>query len=67
MALDAGRTVVTYGVGEGADLRVTRKPDRTPVTDAQSVEKILNAYGRGVIRLYFERGGQIYSTEFGLQ
>ena len=41
--------------------------NRTPVTDAQSVEKILNAYGRGVIRLYFERGGQIYSTEFGLQ
>ena len=31
--------------------------NRTPVTDAQSVEKILNAYGRGVIRLYFERGG----------
>ncbi len=41
--------------------------NRTPVTDAQSVEKILNAYGRGVIRVYFERGGQIYSTEFGLQ
>jgi serine protease Do len=41
--------------------------NRTPVTDAQSVEKILNAYGRGVLRLYFERGGQIYSTEFGLQ
>ena len=41
--------------------------NRTPVTDAQSVEKILNAYGRGIIRLYFERGGQIYSTEFGLQ
>jgi len=41
--------------------------NRTPVTDAQSVERILNAYGRGVIRLYFERGGQIYSTEFGLQ
>jgi serine protease Do len=41
--------------------------NRTPVTDAQSVERILNAYGRGVIRLYFERAGQIYSTEFGLQ
>ena len=41
--------------------------NRTPVTDAQSVERILNAYGRGIIRLYFERGGQIYSTEFGLQ
>ncbi len=41
--------------------------NRTPVTDAQSVERILNSYGRSVIRMYFERGGQIYSTEFGLQ
>ncbi|MDQ6718589.1 MAG: trypsin-like peptidase domain-containing protein [Gemmatimonadota bacterium] len=41
--------------------------NRTPVADAQSVERILNAYGRGVVRVYFERGGQIYSTEFGLQ
>lgn len=41
--------------------------NRTPVPDAQSVERILNAYGRGVVRLYFERAGQIYSTEFGLQ
>ena len=41
--------------------------NRTPVTDAQSVERILNAYGRGIVRAYFERGGQIYSTEFGLQ
>ncbi len=41
--------------------------NRTPVSDAQSVERILNSYGRGVIRMYFERAGQIYSTEFGLQ
>ena len=41
--------------------------NRTPVADAQSVERILNAYGRGIVRVYFERGGQIYSTEFGLQ
>lgn len=41
--------------------------NRTPVTDAESVQKILNSYGRGVIRMYFEREGQIYSTEFGLQ
>lgn len=41
--------------------------NRTPVTDAQSVERVLNAYGRGIVRVYFERGGQIYSTEFGLQ
>ncbi|MFN2638383.1 MAG: PDZ domain-containing protein, partial [Gemmatimonadaceae bacterium] len=41
--------------------------NRTPVTDAQSVDRILNALGRGIVRVYFERQGQIYSTEFGLQ
>jgi len=41
--------------------------NRTPVADAETVQRILNSYGRGVIRMYFERQGQIYSTEFGLQ
>jgi len=41
--------------------------NRTPIPDAQSVNRILTAYGWGVIRLYFERGGQIYATEFSLQ
>jgi serine protease Do len=41
--------------------------NRTPVTDAETVQRILNSYGRGVIRMYFEREGQIFSTEFGLQ
>jgi len=41
--------------------------NRTPVPDAQTVNRILTSYGRGGIRLYFERGGQIYTTEFSLQ
>ena len=41
--------------------------DRTPIADAESVNRILTTYGRGGIRLYFERGGQIYATEFSLQ
>jgi serine protease Do len=41
--------------------------DRTPIVDAESVNRILTTYGRGGIRLYFERGGQIYATEFSLQ
>jgi serine protease Do len=41
--------------------------NRTPVPDAQTVNRILTTFGRGGIRLYFERGGQIYATEFSLQ
>jgi serine protease Do len=41
--------------------------NRTPIPDAQTVNRILTTYGRGGIRLYFERGGQIYATEFRLQ
>ncbi len=41
--------------------------NRTPITDAESVNRILTTYGRGAIRMYFERGGQIYATEFSLQ
>ena len=36
-----------------------------PIDDAQDVAKALNAYaGRGVIRMFFERAGRIYSTDF---
>jgi serine protease Do len=38
--------------------------NRTPTPDAQAVERILTNYGRGGLRMYFERGGQIYATEF---
>lgn len=41
--------------------------NRTPITDAELVNRFLTTYGRGVIRLYFERGGGVYSTEFSLQ
>jgi len=41
--------------------------NRTPIANAQDVNRILTTYGRGGIRMYFERGGQIYATEFSLQ
>jgi serine protease Do len=41
--------------------------NRTPITRAEDVNRILTTYGRGAVRLYFERGGQIYATEFSLQ
>ncbi|HET6761220.1 MAG TPA: trypsin-like peptidase domain-containing protein [Gemmatimonadaceae bacterium] len=41
--------------------------NRTPITDAESVNRILTSYGRGGLRMYFERSGQIYATEFSLQ
>jgi serine protease Do len=41
--------------------------NQTPISDAQSVNRILTTYGRGGLRMYFERGGQIYTTEFSLQ
>jgi S1-C subfamily serine protease len=41
--------------------------NRTPVATAEDVNRILTSYGRGALRMYFERGGQIYATEFSLQ
>jgi type II secretory pathway component PulC len=41
--------------------------NRTPISDAQTVNRILTTYGRGGLRMYFERGGQIYATDFSLQ
>ena len=41
--------------------------NRTPISDAETVNRILTTYGRGGIRMYFERGGQVYATEFSLQ
>lgn len=41
--------------------------NRTPTPDAETVNRILTTFGRGAIRMYFERGGQIYTTEFSLQ
>ncbi len=41
--------------------------NRTPIPDAQTVNRLLTTYGQGGIRMYFERGGQVYATEFSLQ
>ncbi|HWL39622.1 MAG TPA: trypsin-like peptidase domain-containing protein [Gemmatimonadaceae bacterium] len=38
--------------------------NRIPTPDAETVERVLTSYGRGGLRMYFERGGQIYATEF---
>jgi serine protease Do len=39
--------------------------NRTPVTSAEDVSRALDYYaGRGVIRLFFERQGQIFPTDF---
>jgi serine protease Do len=38
--------------------------NRIPTPDAETVERVLTTYGRGGLRMYFERGGQIYATEF---
>ena len=41
--------------------------NRAPIANAEAVNRILASYGRGAIRMYFERGGQIYATDFSLQ
>ncbi|HXE60502.1 MAG TPA: trypsin-like peptidase domain-containing protein [Gemmatimonadaceae bacterium] len=39
--------------------------NQVPIDNAQDVQKALNALaGRTVIHMYFERGGQIYTTDF---
>jgi serine protease Do len=39
--------------------------NRTPVESAEDAARALDLYGgRGAIRLFFERGGNIYSTDF---
>jgi len=39
--------------------------NQLPIENAQDVQKALNALaGRSVIHMYFERGGQIYTTDF---
>jgi S1-C subfamily serine protease len=39
--------------------------NRVPIDNAQDVAKVFDALsGRDVVRMYFERGGRIYSTDF---
>ena len=42
--------------------------NRTPIADAAEAARALDYYGgRGPIRVFFERGGQVYSTDFVIQ
>ena len=42
--------------------------NRSPVDTAEEVARALDALaGRGAIRVYFERGGRIYSTDFSIR
>jgi serine protease Do len=42
--------------------------NRTPITSADEAAKALNYYGgRGPIRMFFERNGQVFSTDFSIQ
>ncbi len=43
--------------------------NRTPVASAQEVAKALGAYSgeRNIIRMFFERGGRIYTTDFTIR
>jgi len=62
----AGVNVVARGLGlQSGDVIV--QLNRTPIVNAETVNRIITNYGRGGIRMYFERGGQIYATEFSLQ
>jgi serine protease Do len=39
--------------------------NRTPVTDAQQAARVLEYYiGRGPIRMFFERNGRVFTTDF---
>ena len=39
--------------------------NRTPIEDASTVEKAISSQGgRGALRLFFERGGQVFSSDF---
>jgi serine protease Do len=42
--------------------------NRTPIEDAAAVSKVLGAStGRGAFRIFFERGGQVFTTDFVIQ
>ena len=42
--------------------------NRTPITSADEAAKALNYYGgRGPIRMFFERSGQVFTTDFSIQ
>jgi serine protease Do len=66
---------VVYSVSErvSADLGIRAgdviiQVNRAPVTDANQAKRVLEYYiGSGPIRMYFERNGAIYSTDFRIK
>ncbi len=51
---------------QGGDVIV--QVNRTPITSADQAARALNYYGgRGPIRMYFERNGQVFTTDFSIQ
>ncbi|HUO52636.1 MAG TPA: trypsin-like peptidase domain-containing protein [Gemmatimonadaceae bacterium] len=58
----SGRVTEELGLEQGD---VIVQINRTPIATASDVQNALGAAGsRTVIRMYFERGGRIYSTDF---
>ena len=41
--------------------------NRTPITSAEDVNRIMSNFGRGYLRLFVERGGQIGAMDLSLQ
>ena len=73
--LRSSQGAVVYSVSErvSADLGIRNgdviiQVNRAPVTDANQAKRVLEYYiGRGPIRMYFERNGAIYSTDFRIK
>jgi serine protease Do len=61
----SGRVADELGIQDGD---VIVQINRTPVDGADDAAKALNYYGgRGPIRMFFERNGQVFSTDFSIQ
>ena len=62
---------VTLRVAEQLGIQagdVILQVNRVPIQDAESAARAIDYYaGRGVIVMYLERGGQVYTTEFVIQ
>jgi serine protease Do len=62
---------VTQRVSDELGIRsgdVILQVNRTPVASADQAARALNYYaGRGLIRMYFEHNGQVFTTDFNIQ
>jgi serine protease Do len=62
---------VTQRVSDELGIRsgdVILQVNRTPVASADQAAQALNYYsGRGLIRMYFEHNGQVFTTDFNIQ